>query len=238
MDNGVMDNSTGTTQTQAETTTQQQTERMIPQSQVNEIVGIRAKEAAERAVEAFKRQQAQEAQSFQAPVQQSQPKGLSEEDVRRLSADEFQRRSDEFTKQAQEKANAEAAQRVVRSFWEKMQPGKEKFQDFDTVVDSIGLQDFPNTVQLLAESADSSADVLYELGQNPSKLWQIDAMAQTSPHLAARELKRLADSIKANEATSQLKSSKAPLSQQRPSNTGVDSGNTLSMRDLKAKYRA
>lgn len=237
MDNGVMDNSTGTTPVQAETTTQQQTERMIPQSQVNEIVGIRAKEAAERAVEAFKRQQAQDAQSYQ-PVQQSQPKGLSEEDVRRLSADEFQRRSDEFTKQAQEKANAEAAQRVVKSFWEKMQPGKEKFQDFDTVVDSIGLQDFPNTVQLLAESADSSADVLYELGQNPSKLWQIDAMAQTSPHLAARELKRLADSIKANEATSQLKSSKAPLSQQRPSNTGVDSGNTLSMRDLKAKYRA
>jgi hypothetical protein len=35
-----------------------------------------------------------------------------------------------------------------------------------------------------------------------------------------------------------MKHANSPLSQQRPSNTGTDSGNTLSMRDLKMKYKA
>ena len=54
----------------------------------------------------------------------------------------------------------------------------------------------------------------------------------------ATVLKSQTDSIKANETHSQMTTARTPLSQQRPSNTGTDSGNTLSMRDLKKKYRA
>jgi hypothetical protein len=35
-----------------------------------------------------------------------------------------------------------------------------------------------------------------------------------------------------------MKQANTPLSQQRPSNTGTDSGSSLSMTDLKRKYRA
>jgi len=87
------------------------------------------------------------------------------------------------------------------------------------------------------QNTDNSHDVLYDLAKHRIKLGQIEDLCSRNPQDAIYEIKRLSDSIKANEQHSNMSNAKAPLSQQRPSNTGTDSGNTLSMRDLKAKYR-
>ena len=65
------------------------TEKMISQSQVNDIVGSAKREAAERAVEAYKRQQAQSQVKQQAPQYQepSSYKHMSEDDVKRMTGD-------------------------------------------------------------------------------------------------------------------------------------------------------
>lgn len=230
-----MDNVSDTTQTQGQETAQQIQERTFKQSELNEIVG-RAKH---EAVESFKRQQQnQYAQQNQQSSQAQYSRTLSEDDVKRLTSEELARQRDQWTREAQEKADAEVAQRIVNNYKEKIAPGKEKYEDFEAVTSNVDMRYYPNVVQLLAEYVDNSHDVLYDLAKHRTKLSQIEQLCSHNPQDAIYEVKRLAESIKANESASQMKHANSPLSQQRPSNIGTDSGSTLSMKDLKRKYKA
>lgn len=235
MDNSVMDNASDMNQTQAEPVV---TEKMVPQSQVNEIVGNAKREAAERAVENYKRQNAQATpqQSYQAQ-EHSSYRGASEDDVKRVAGDEIKRHFSQLEQEAQERAHQDAANRIVGMFKDKIVAGKDKFEDFDSVTSNVAMQRYPNVVQLLAEHVDNTADVLYHLAKNRDKLYRLEALSGHSSSDAIYEIKRLADSIKSNEMVTGTKHANTPLSQQRPSNTGTESG-TLSMSDLKRKYRA
>lgn len=235
MDNSVMDNVSDTNQAQVQETAQQAQERLFKQSELNEIVG-RAKHDA---VESFKRQQqTQYAQQAPQSQQTQSSRALSEDDVKRLTSEELSRQRDQWAREAQEKADAEIAQRIVNAYKEKIAPGKEKYEDFEAVTNNVDMRYYPNVVQLLAEYVDNSHDVIYELAKNRTKLYQLESTCGHNPQDAIYEIKRLSDSIKANESTSQMKHANSPLSQQRPSNTGTDSGSTLSMKDLKRKYKA
>jgi hypothetical protein len=237
MDNSVMDNTVSDTNQQpAESLTQLQNEKMIPQSQLNEIVGNAKREAAEkaaaRAVEDYKRQQ-----TASQNVSQSHPEAqMSEDYFKRKTLEILDEQKSEWEKQQAEKYQVEYAQRVVDAYKNKIAAGKDKYQDFDSVVNDVDMREFTNVVQLLAEHVDNSADVLYHLAQRPADLDKFDEMYARRPQYAIKEMKRLSESIKANEAANQVKIPNAPLSQQRPSNTGTDSG-ALSLRDLKAKYK-
>jgi hypothetical protein len=234
MDNSVMDNASEMNQTQVEPPIQA-TEKMVPQSQVNEIVGSAKREAAEKAVEAYKRQNS----PTQEPQAQDQNyrRGVSEDDITRVTDDRIKQHFSKIEQEAQERANAEAANRIVGMFRDKIVAGKEKFEDFESVTGNVAMQYYPNVVQLLAEHVDNTADVLYHLAKNRDKLYRLESLSSHNSSDAIYEIKRLADSIKANSESSQMKNPNAPLSQQRPSNTGTDSGAVLSMSDLKRKYR-
>lgn len=236
MDNSVMDNVSDVSQTQAESIPQP-AERMVPQSQVNEIVGNAKREAAERAVEAYKRQQTQAAPT-QAAVnhEQSSYRNVSDDDIKRVTGDEIKRHFSQIEQEAQERANTEAANRIVGMFRDKIVAGKDKFEDFESVTSNVAMQYYPNVVQLLAEHVDNTADVLYHLAKNRDKLYRLESLSAHNSSDAVYEIKRLADSIKSNAESSQMKNANAPLSQQRPSNTGTDSG-SLSWSDLKRKYK-
>lgn len=235
MDNSVMDNAAvDTNQQPATEVAQKPTERVFTQSELNEIVG-RAKRDA---IESHQRQQAQNAsqqQNSQAPSNPS--RSLSEDDVRRLTTEELSRQREEWERQTQERQHADTAQRIVNSYKEKIAAGKDKYQDFEAVTNNLDMRYYPNVVQLLAEHVDNASDILYDLARNRTKLAQIEAVCERNPQDAVYEIRRLSESIKANDDSSKMRTSNAPLSQQRPSNTGTDSG-ALSMRDLKAKYRA
>ena len=238
MDNSVIDIASEVTQTPSEPIVQA-TEKMVPQSQVNEIVGSAKREAAERAVEAYKRQQVQSSshsqQQSQEPISQ---RNISDDDIRRMTDDRIKSHFSELEHQAQERANVEAANRIVRMFGEKIVAGRGKYEDFDAVAKDVDMAEYPGVVQLLAEHVDNSADVLYHLAKNQYKLFEFEEFFGKKPTSAIREFKRLAESIKANDQTAYTKNANSPLSQQRPSNTGTDSGTSLSMTDLKRKYRA
>ena len=111
MDNGIMDNASDINQSQAEPVVQV-SEKMVPQSQVNEIVGSAKREAAERAVEAYKRQQAQSA-TTQQHQEISSHRGVSEDDIKRVTGDEIKRHFTQIEQDAQERANVDAANRIV-----------------------------------------------------------------------------------------------------------------------------
>lgn len=215
----------------------QEAERMLPQSKVNELVGNARREAAEkaaqRAVEEYKKQH-----QYSASESTYSQKSLSEDDVKRLTGEELNRQREEWERQSLERQQAEAAKRIVNSYQEKIAAGKDKYQDFEAVTNNVDMRYYPNVVQLLAEHVDNAADVFYDLARNRTKLHQIESVCQHNPQDAIYEIQRLANSIKSNEDISRVKTPHSPLSQQRPSNTGTDSGGALSMKDLKNKYRA
>lgn len=208
-------------------------EKSLPQSQVNDLIG-RAKH---EAVEAYKRQnQPQSEQRYESsPRQASQ--SMSESDYRRIATEESQRLRDQWVTEAQGRSEQENAQRIVNNFWDKVAGGKDKYDDFEEMTGNIEYAKFPNVVQLLADHIDNSDDVLYELGKDRFKLAQLEQLSQMSPKDAMVQAKRLAESIKSNQAAGRMRTPNAPLSQQRPSNTGTDAGGPLTSAQLRAKYR-
>lgn len=212
-------------------------EKVLRQSEVNEIVGREKKAAGNAAVEAYKRQVQQE-QSYQQPHHsQSNGEMLNEDRIRKMAAEEAQRLRDEWYKDAQTNAETQSAQRIVKNFYDKIATGKDKYDDFDKVTNGVSLQEFPNVVQMLSEHIDNADDVLYELSKNDSKFADIEIKSERYPRQALSDLKRLSESIKNNEQAAKRTQPNAPLSQQRPTNIGTDSGGALSFKDLKAKYR-
>lgn len=229
MDNSVMDNAPADTY-QAPVEVSTPSEKMLTQSQVNEIVG-RAKH---EAVESFKRQQTQHI----PPPQQSIPAyQFPNDEMKRVADEAVKTRLTDLEREYQERTNVEAANRVIAQYNDKIAAGKGKYQDYDNVTGNLQMQYYPNVVHLLAEQVDNSADVLYHLAANRDKLYRLESLSGHNPADAVYEIKRLSDSIKANEQSSTMKHANSPLSQQRPSNTGTDSGGALSWTDLKQKYR-
>lgn len=236
--------STDTNSTPAPTYTQAPesapSERTFRQSELNEIVGKVRQEARNEGIENYKKSQQQSQQSQQSSYSQQpqqQSSNYHESDYRRIASEEAQRLRDEWVNDARSKSDTDNAQRIVKSFWDKVEAGKEKYEDFEKITGNIELARFPNVVQLLAEHIDNSHDVLYELGKNRLKMSQLEQLSNMSPRDAVIEVQRLAESIKNNESTSNYKSPREPLSQQRPANAGTGYSGGLSMSDLKRKYR-
>jgi hypothetical protein len=241
MDNSVMENNAGILEQPVsnEVNVNQATEKMLPQSTVNELIGHAKREAAEkaaqRAVEEYKRSQPQAPVSNQQQAQNQQSRHWSEDDIARIASDRLTQQMSELEAKAQQKSYEEAANRIVQNYNSKIAQGREKYQDFDAVTANLDMGKYPNVVQLLADYVDNSSDVLYELARNRTKLKLIENLGEDDAQSAIYEMKRLSESIKANDASTSVKTPNAPLSQKRPSNTGADSG-ALTMADLKRKY--
>ena len=54
---------------------------------------------------------------------------------------------------------------------------------------------------LLAEHVDNSADILYHLAKNRDQVYRLEGLSAHNPSDAIYEIKRLSDSIKANETS-------------------------------------
>lgn len=224
----------------------QANERLFKQSEVNDLIGRAKHEAVERDRRLREQQPAYAQAKYgdaaltqnnaQPPYQQSITS--NDESIRKIVAEETQRQREAWEQQTRQKSEAEQAQNIVNKFWNKISTGKEKYQDFEKVTGDIEFARFPNTVQLLAEHVENSADVLYELGKDRFKMAQLESLSYLSPRDAIIQAQRLANSIKENEDAGRVRLPNEPLSQLRPTHTGTDSGNAPSFRDLRSKYRA
>lgn len=192
-------------------------EKLLKQSEVNEIVGSAKREAYEKG----KRESLAEYQKSQALVQQpnynaNQTIGgmsqLSDEKIRQL-----------INEEAQTMTNMAVAQKIANEFTQKMMAAKDKYPDFEQVVGELNLVDMPQIVNW-ANSLDNTADVMYELAKYPEKLSSVTVLAYTNPRKATVLLQKLSDSIKQNESALKQPSASEPLSQIKPSTTGTDNG--------------
>lgn len=116
--------------------------------------------------------------------------------------------------------------------------GRKKYgDDFDAVVNTI---DFGNSTELvpLIQAMPNKEDVMYHLGKEDERFMAINLALKTKQFQKAESLmKKFSDSIMANEKSAEeakkIPKTNKPLSQLKPSTTGVD-GMNMSLRDLKS----
>jgi hypothetical protein len=218
-----------------ETHKSESAERTFRQSEVNELIGREKHEAVER----YKRQNEQERQpqqSAQQPPSYQSQGGFTETDLRRMAAEEAQRlhetKQQDYERQQMENQVVE----VAKEFSTKMTAGKEKYQDFDTVMGKIKVDKYGNVAYMATRGLDNTADVMYHLAKNPMIMAEIERTSREDPDLAYYEMQRISQSIKDNESASNIKVPRPPLSQLSPSNTGTDNG-AMSVKDFRQKYK-
>lgn len=212
--------------TQSHTESSAQSERMIPQSQVNEIVGRVRKETAERASRV----------TASAPtLAQHDPVGYNPDQYRDIAREEankvFQSKADTYRQQV----NEEQGQRFAQQFISKLEAGKSKYSDFDTVVGNLPFANMTHIVQL-ADGVDNTAEVMYELGNNVGKIGHLTSLYQVDPSLARTEMQKLSASIKANESAKHERTAQDPLSQIKSSPIKSDDG-SMSVTDYMKMFR-
>ena len=200
-------------------------EKMLSQSEVDKIAYGNKMEGYERG----KREaiaEANQTKDISATVDSNEPEKIT---VSKQELEQF------VEDTATRKAQREHAQRVVDQFVGKMQLGMQKYSDFETVAGKLNIPNLPPQLIDLVTSMDNTADIIYELGKNPSKFASVLNLCNYSPQAAHDELIRLSDSIKKNqEAVKQTQAKpNEPLDQAKPSTAGTDDGKLSTVSELR-----
>ena len=208
-------------------------EKTLTQSQVNEIVKREKANTAERVRREMEASREQEA-SRSAPQNGMDPAALEEKIIQRLVEMDKKAQEEDLKREreAQDAERRQQVEKVASEFWLKMKNGKDQYSDFDEVMTDFDPSSFPQ-LAFLSAGMENTAGIMYELSKNPTKLAQLNLLAERSPKLAERELKKLSESIVKNEeAKADNVSPNAPLSRLKSSNVGADTGK-MSLKDYK-----
>lgn len=185
-------------------------EKTIPQSVVDNVVKQAKHHAYEQGKKAGKEELAQQQANTSTFTPASTP--LTTEEVQSM-----------ITNHTAQQANEWQAQQIAQQFLGKLSLAKDRYPDFEETLANLEVHKFPEVVQL-ANNFDNTADIMYELGKNPSKAVILKQLAQLNPKMGALEIQRLSDSIKQNQTAKQTSSAQPPLSQLKPSLTKTDNG--------------
>lgn len=186
--------------------------KMVPQEEVDRVVKA-VKASANEKIEQMKAQLSQQQSRLPSGV----GGGPTREEIEAIMEAKLQN--------VLEKAGQKAvAQKVMNDFTTKMATGYEKYPDFKDKMQDFGLAEFTDIVQM-ATNTDNTADVMYELANNPGKLGSILALSGRSQRKAMEAIQELSKSIKDNESAKMSMKPREPLSQIKPTTTAVDSGN-------------
>lgn len=205
----------------AESPKQAPAEKTYTQPQVNAIA---AKESRKAAEQAEARLRAEYAQSQQLQQQQTAP---SVGGMPQMSPEQLQRaiRQEAFNMSREHKA------KEIEDNWiGSMEAEKQADPEFADLYDALNIEAQPGLI-IAMQGMENKGKVVKDLAQNPSKYANILTLANGGAFkLAELELKKLSNSIQANEAAKTSPKADAPLSQVKSSNIGGDDGN-LSVSD-------
>lgn len=217
-------------------------QKMIPQDEVNKIVG-REKKAAREAARAEERAKIMAELESTQPVQQPYSMGGQERYVTPEQVDDIVNQRLQRTLEHATKLQEEANIKAFNDKWEsdyntKLSAGKKDIPDFDEVMSSFTPTAYQN-LRYLASQESNTAEIMHFAAQNPGKAAVFETIASRDAAAARAEFRKLVKTMEdnkiASKASNNTKASE-PLSRLKPGVAGTDNGQS-SMRDLKKKYR-
>ena len=218
-----------------------QAEPTLPQSKVDEIVGRRAQEAAERARRDAEQKYQAELEKIRAEAKsrdesETRPSGQAVDEEALIA--KAQERFEENVRRQEEERRREAeiaeCNRVQRAYEDRMTEAKSKYEDFDQVMEDVKDATAYPFLTLLSSDLDNQVDVIYELAKN-LKLGEFNRDCKENWKEAQKKLRRMSDSIKRNQDSvdnAKKTSTNAPVSRMQPSNLTGSNGNP-SISDLR-----
>lgn len=216
--------SAATAESQAQVIEQPVAEKMLSQSEVNRIVAGRLKEQERRIQQQYAQQQPVTQQPAQTMGGINQP---SQSDLQQM-----------IRQEAMNMARMEQANKVAQSYTQKINSEMNSDPEFAELYSELNIESHPDMV-FLVNDLDNTAAVVKDMAKNPSKFAQVMMLSRGgNQQLAFKELKKLSDSIKANEIAKKQTIPAAPLSQMKPSHLSAGDGK-LTVKDFKAnpKFR-
>lgn len=209
-------------------------EKTLTQSQVNDIVKREKAQVAERVRREMESQMMGSKPEFdQEAIVQSVMNRVMEEAKR---IDELEAKK---AREAQEAQEREAIQRKADEFYLRFNSGKDKYSDFEEVMQDFEPQEFPRVAFLAADVGSDgqpfdTTGIMYELAKSPQKLAYINELSLSSPKMAKREIEKLNQSIVKNQqAVENNVTAREPLSRLKSSSSvGADTGE-MTLRDFK-----
>lgn len=215
-----------------QSTTPEKAEKMLSQSQVDDIVkGVKLD------TQAKVRRELEEQYSDRYRSSSSQPQSADlEEKLFNKMLERAEKMRAEKQKEEEQRQEAEyraKLQEKADNLFVKLKMGEEKYSDFKDVMQDFDLGAFPN-IALLAGDVDNTADVMYELANNPYKIAQLDELAKRAPTLAKKELSKLSQSINVNEqAKLNNVTSPEPFTRPKSSKSGSGDSGKMTIADFK-----
>lgn len=205
-------------------------EKMIPQSHVNKLIGRekqQAREQARREIEAELR-----ARQQNNGVQQDQQQGFEG-----MTPDQIAQVIEQRVEQRQAQKNAyETGKRIADEFSAKVQAEMASDPEFADLYYESGIENNQNFAPIILEvnKLPNTGEVLKEILKNPSKMANVlQLMHSGTPFLAQRELARFSQSLEQNKQALKQERAPAPLSQVKPSNSGIGDGSSMSVADMR-----
>lgn len=221
----------------AESFAQQPTEKLIPESEVNNrirhAVGRVREKTRQEMMDSFQSQN-----SNVSPTENTQPtQNISEDQLRKV----FNGFIQEYSEKAQHEQNIQQGLSIAQEFMTKIYENKDVFGDkFDHHMSlmSSSLQNIPEIVKM-ANEMPNTAEVVKDLYENPSKLAMIKKVHEINPNLAAIEMKKISDALNLNRKAAKVKLPDEPLAQIKQTNTGLDNFdvNSMSVSDFRKMLR-
>lgn len=225
---------TQSTSTQSNTTSaapvshnEMPSEKMLSQSEVNELVG-RVKTAAKNEYYQKGRQEALEEARKQATSQQvssAQPSSTVSEHSSQNSSQGFNREQlrEAVTEELQQMHAKQQHEQDVTELVSKLEAARNKYSNIDEIITPLNLPELPPVIWKTAAKLDNAADVLVEMANNPHKLAQLLNLTR-SPELVKKEFQKLSASLKQNEKADEQTKANKPLEPLQPSNMGMSNG--------------
>lgn len=209
-------------------------EKMLPQSEVNNLIGRAKAEAAERGRQKAEAEFQKQLEELQSQKQDAQARG---EDTRDIDVDAlYQQVHERFNTEMQQRQIEQHMAQIADAYESKIAGGSKDYEDFGDVVKEFNPAEFPQIVYLVA-NMDNAADIIYELAKNPQKLATVDYLSQRSPKRAQSELMSIGRSIAANKAALSEENqaqTQAPLDRLQPSSKTGSNGQ-MSVGDLRSQ---
>lgn len=200
------------------------TEKMVPQSKVNDII----REVTARTAEKVRREAAEHQTA--TPTSTFDPAAISEI-VRATMREEENAR---LVRQWEEEGHA-----LARGIEKKIDSIRSKYADTDEVMRGMPLAKVPELV-MLANEFDDGGEIMYHLAKNPEKAVTLKAIfSNVSPQKAKESMKQIADSLKTNESGKAIKMPKPPSDGLPPSTEGIaPNAEDMTPSDFAALFRS
>lgn len=181
-------------------------------------------------------QQQQQPQEQQAPVAQQPQAQVTQGGMQSLSPEQVQQMmQQELPKMMEQHVNQVKQEQVVNSFVQKMKAAEEQHPGLEEELNQLNWKDHrTSALAMMANDMENTGEIMRELLDHPSKFGELLNLVDSQPHLAAKQLFSLSNSIKQNQkAAAENKRAQEPLSQMKPSlNAGMDNG-TASVSDFR-----